>query len=112
LSPLAVGTQAARVAQVRQFFRFLVKQGYLLADPSVVLETPRVPRRLPARVLSETEMKRLLLAPDVRTPLGLRDRAILELFYATGLRLGELLDLTVTDIDLAAGDLAVHLLPW
>lgn len=106
--PLAVSTQLLRVCRVRQFFRFLVKQNYLLADPSVVLETPRVPRRLPARVLSIAEMKRLLVAPDVKTALGLRDRAILELLYACGIRVGELIGLTVQDIDLVAGELAVR----
>lgn len=106
--PLAVSTLAGRVCQVRQFFRFLVKQGDLLADPSVVLETPRVPQRLPARVLSLAEMKRLLVAPNTKTTLGLRDRAILELMYATGLRVGELVGLAASDIDLVSGELVVR----
>lgn len=106
--PLALNTQAGRIAKVRQFFRFLAKRGLLLADPSVVLEAPRVPQRLPARVLSLTEMKRLLEAPKVKTPLGLRDRAILELMYATGVRVGELAALAVSDIDHVAGELIVR----
>lgn len=105
--PLALNTQVGRIGQVRQFFRFLAKQGHLLADPSVVLETPRVPQRLPGRVLSLAEMKRLLVAPDVKTVLGLRDRAILELMYATGIRVGELTALAVSDIDHVAGELTV-----
>lgn len=106
--PLALSTQVGRLCQVRQFFRFLVKHGYLLADPSVILETPRVPRRLPARVLTLAEMKRLLAAPDVKTGLGLRDRAILELMYATGVRVGELAALAAADIDHVAGELLVR----
>jgi integrase/recombinase XerD len=105
--PLAAGTQLLRICQVRQLFRFAVKQGVLLADPSVVLDTPQVPRRLPGRVLSIGQMKRLLVAPDVRTPQGVRDRAMIELLYATGLRVSELVSLTVQDIDLVAGDLRV-----
>lgn len=106
--PLALSTQAARICQVRQLFRFLVKRGYLLADPSVVLETPRVRQRLPARILSLAEMKRLLMAPDVKAPLGMRDRAILELLYATGVRVGELAALSPADIDHVAGELTVR----
>ncbi len=80
-----------RVA-MRQLFRFLVAEGLLKADPSALIEAPRIPRRLPG-TLSEAEVGRLLAAPDRSTPLGLRDAAMIELLYATGLRVSELVSL-------------------
>jgi integrase/recombinase XerD len=80
-----------RVA-MRQLFQFLVREGLLAADPSALIEGPRIPRRLPG-TLSEAEVGRLLAAPDRATPLGQRDAAMIELLYATGLRVTELVTL-------------------
>lgn len=106
--PAALGTQVYLVGRVRSFFRYLARSGMLLMDPSVHLELPRVVPRLPARVLTQADVRRLLVAPAVRTDRGLRDRAILELFYSTGIRVSELIGLDVHDIDFAAGELTVR----
>lgn len=106
--PLSLGRQAQLVAELKVFFRSLVRKGHLLVDPTSRLDLPRIPRRPPAVVLNLASMKRLLLAPAVSTPLGVRDRAILELLYSTGLRVSELSGLDVYDVDLAAGELLVR----
>lgn len=83
---ISLKTQALHLTAVRRFVRFLYRQDYLLVDVSQGLEMPRVPRSLPRNLLNERQMISLLEAPDVATVLGLRDRAILEILYATGLR--------------------------
>jgi len=84
--PLALKTQAMHLTVVRRFVRFLYRQDYLLVDVSEGLELPRQPRALPRNLLTERQTIELLESPDVTTALGLRDRAILELLYSTGLR--------------------------
>ena len=93
-----VRTIARRLSTLRRFYRFQVQRGTLDHDPSVRLESPRPARRLPG-VLSETQVDELLRAPDVSTARGLRDRAMLELLYASGLRVSELVALTLTRVD-------------
>ncbi len=90
------------MAAMHGFYRDLVEAGELRSDPVENLEAPRLLRRLP-KVLSEEEVERLLAAPDVATPAGLRDRAMLELLYATGLRVSELVGLRLPQIDLKGG---------
>ena len=80
-----------RVA-MRQLFQFLLREGLMSQDPSALIEAPRLPRRLPG-TLSEAEVGRLLASPNRATPLGLRDAAMIELLYATGLRVSELVGL-------------------
>jgi integrase/recombinase XerC len=92
---------ARKIAALRAFTRFLRREGYIAGDPAALAVAPRVEEKVPAH-LSEDEMARLLEAPDGTTPLGRRDRAILELFYASGLRLSELVGLDVEDINLKA----------
>lgn len=84
--PLSLKTQAMHLTVVRRFVRFLYRQDYLLVDVSQGLELPRQPRALPRNLLTERQTIELLEAPDVSKALGLRDRAILELLYSTGLR--------------------------
>lgn len=96
--PLSVATQAARLGAVKAFLRFLAQAGYLVVDLGATLELPRVPRPLPT-VLSEDQVLRLVEAPDLDTPTGVRDRAILELLYGTGLRNGELGKLRLPELD-------------
>lgn len=98
--PLKVGTHVARLMAVKVFFRFLVTEGYLLADPAALLELPRHKPRLPG-VLSEPEVLRLMDLPDIETLSGIRDRAILELLYGTAIRNGEMCSLDLKDVDLA-----------
>ncbi len=91
---------ARKLAALRSFFRYLVREGHLTKNPTRLVSTPRLDKKIPAR-LEENEVTRFLDGPDLSTPLGRRDRAILELIYATGLRVGELvgLDRSVTDRD-------------
>jgi integrase/recombinase XerD len=94
---------AARVVHaLRGFYRFLVREGRLQQDPMENLRAPRAFRALP-RYLTPNQVEALLAAPDTKTPLGLRDRAILEVLYATGLRVSELTSLRPVDLDLEVG---------
>src|SRR5216684_3175127 len=95
-------TVARRVSAVRSWCRFLCRQGVLTTNPADGLRGPRQDRRLP-HFLSEENLCRLLEAPPTDTPLGIRDRAILETLYSAGLRVGELTGLNLTDLDLDSG---------
>lgn len=95
-------TVARRLSAVRSFYRYLVRRGIRADDPTVVLQTPRLPRRLP-EVAPAALLASLLAAPDRSTPSGLRDRAILELLYASGVRVSELTGLDLDDVDLRGG---------
>jgi len=96
---LSLGNQSNRLLAVKLFFRHLVKRGDVLSDPAARVEYPRREQRLPRGILSREEVRKLLAMPDASTPLGLRDRAVLEVFYATGIRAGELAKLKLSDID-------------
>jgi len=86
----------------RQFYRWLLREGRISQDPSALIESPRLGRGLP-KALSEQQVDALLRAPDVDTLLGLRDRAMLELMYATGLRVSELVGLELPGLNLNQG---------
>ena len=86
----------------RRFYRYLVREGDIKEDPSALLERPKTPQLLP-NSLSEQDVEALLLAPAIETPLGLRDRAMLEVLYASGLRVSELVGLLVGQLNLPAG---------
>ncbi|NOY55988.1 MAG: site-specific tyrosine recombinase XerD [Actinobacteria bacterium] len=98
-SSLAPSTVARKVAALRGLHRFLVAEGSSAEDPTVLIETPKLPRSLP-KALTVQEVLSLLDAPDVSSPLGRRDRALLEFMYATGARVSE-----TTGIDMEAIDL-------
>jgi len=91
---------ARKLAAIRAFGRYLRREGFVDGDPAALVGTPRREVRLPAH-LGEAEMTRLLEMPDASQPLGRRDRAILELFYASGLRLSELEALDLENVDFA-----------
>ncbi len=93
---------ARLLSSLRRFYRYLVRERMREDDPSARIDSPRLGRPLP-KSLSEDEVEALLDAPDVTTPLGLRDRAMLETLYASGLRVSELVGLTVTQISLSQG---------
>ena len=99
-------TIARRLSSIRSFFAYLHTEGLVTSDPSAVLATPKVPSRLPKIIPSEAVV-RMLEAPDVSTAAGLRDRAVLELLYATGARVSEIAGLDLGDLDLAQGQLTV-----
>jgi integrase/recombinase XerC len=92
---------ARKLSAIRAFGRYLRREGVLEADPAALVGAPKREQRIPAH-LAVDEMSKLLETPDVTTPLGRRDRAILELFYASGLRLSELVGLDLEDVNLSS----------
>ncbi len=94
-------TRARKMSSLRSFFAFLAQNGYTIGDPTAKLASPRGERRLP-RALSVAEVERMLSLPPA-TPLGLRDRAVLEVLYGAGLRASEALSLCLPDVDLEVG---------
>lgn len=90
------------ISTLRKFYQYLAREGRIQKDPMLQIDSPKQGRHLPA-VLSSEEIERLLKTPDTSTPLGLRDRAILEVLYATGLRVSELVRLKLTDLHLSLG---------
>ena len=99
---LAPRSVARAVHAVRGYYRFLVRESRIDADPMENLKAPRAFRALP-RYLTPAQVEALLEAPDLQSPLGVRDRALLEVFYATGLRVSELIGLRPDDLDLEVG---------
>src|SRR6059058_3026168 len=95
-------TVARHLVTLRNFFRFAQIQELIAEDPSVNLESPKIRRSLPGYLRLE-EVEKLLELPDQKTPLGLRDRAMLEVLYSTGLRVSELTSLRVNDLDMKVG---------
>jgi integrase/recombinase XerD len=98
-----LATQGARLSALRSFLRDLVRTEALAHDPSSTLALPKRRQILPRVILNKREVARLLAAPDVTTPLGCRDRAVIEVLYGTGIRNAELRGLQVSDLDLAYG---------
>ena len=111
-APLSHQTQGKRLISVRAFFQWLARQHHLLYNPASELELPRQQQRLPRHILSVAEVEQVLNAcidADVSTdPLGLRDRAMLETLYSTGMRRSEITSLRVDDVDLNRGTVFVH----
>lgn len=99
---LSPRSQARLLSALRQFYRYLHADQQRRDDPTAHLDSPKLGLRLP-KTLSEQDVERLLGAPDVETDLGLRDRAMLELMYASGLRVSELVGLHMGGVDLRAG---------
>lgn len=97
---------ARKLACLKSFFRFLRRQQMLSTNPAASVQAPKVPKRLPT-VLAEQEVALLMEQPDRSTPEGCRDRAVLEIFYGTGIRRGELIRLNWSDINFADGTLKV-----
>jgi len=98
---LSRASSARHLSALRSFFKFLMREGALAANPARGVATPRREKRLPS-VLQTAEVTVLLEAPDVETPLGIRDRAWMELMYASGLRISELVGSDLDDIELRA----------
>lgn len=90
------------IASLRRFYRYLLRENLVATDPTLQLDSPKLPRSLP-KSLTEAEVEALLNQPDVAQVLGLRDRAMLETLYATGLRVSELVGLKVTEVSLSEG---------
>ncbi len=99
---LAARSVARHLVSLRNLFRFLVKEGRIRKDPTTEIDAPRVGHSLP-KYLATQEVDTLLAQPDVATPLGLRDKAMLELLYATGMRVSELIGLCWEDFEANLG---------
>lgn len=99
---LSIRSIARNLSSLKVFYRFLMSDGKIQTNPARLISNPKLPRRLPG-VLSGEEVERLLAAPDAQTTRGMRDRAMLELLYASGLRVSELVGLRVAGINLEAG---------
>lgn len=99
----AKATSTSRaISSLKRLFRYLLRQNKIAADPTLQIATPKLPRNLP-KSLTEEDVELLLNAPDVQAPLGMRDRAMLEVLYASGLRVSELVGLNVAQVSLDMG---------
>ncbi|MEO6575877.1 MAG: site-specific tyrosine recombinase XerC [Polyangiaceae bacterium] len=106
--PLSFGTQKSRMIPIKSFFKWLTRQNVILSNPASELDLPRPERRLPRHVLSADEAERVLAQADVSDALGVRDRAILETLYSTGIRRMEVISLKLFDVDAERGTLSVR----
>lgn len=107
-APLAFSTQATLLHPIRAFFKWLTVENHLLYNPAADLEVPRVPRQLPKVLLTVADVESVLAQPDIETPMGLRNRAMLETLYSTGIRRFELARLKLYDVDTERGTLMVR----
>ena len=99
---LRAASQSRYISTLRRFYRFLLARGKIVADPTLKIELPGKPSRLP-KVLSERQVEALLAAPETDSSLGLRDRAMLETLYATGLRVAELVGMRLHEVNFDMG---------
>lgn len=106
--PLSFRAQHSRLVPLRAFFKWLTKNNYILYNPASELELPKLEKRLPKHVLSIPEVETVLNTPDTATDLGIRDRAILEVLYSTGMRRMELVRLQLYDLDTERGTIMVR----
>jgi len=106
--PLSFRTQHAALVPLRAWFKWLTRQNHILYNPASELELPRLERRLPKHVLTIREAETVLAKADITDPLGLRDRAILETFYSTGMRRLELIGLKLFDMDVDRGTVMIR----
>lgn len=106
--PLGWGTQRQRLSGLKDWFKWLTRQNVLLHNPASELELPRKEKRLPATALTLPQVAQLLAVPDVADPLGVRDRAMLEVFYSAGLRRSELSHLELSALNPARRTLTVR----
>ena len=107
-APLTFGTQQTFLAPLKAFFQWATRERHLLYNPASELLLPRLPRRLPKHILSVADVEALIQQPDVTTPSGLRDRAMLETLYSSGIRRMELTQLKLYDVDTRGGSLTVR----
>lgn len=107
-NPLSARTQIAFTTPIRAWFKWLARQNHILYNPASELELPRVEKRLPRHILNVKEVEAVLAVPDLATDLGIRDRAILEVLYSTGIRRMELISLKCHDVDAERGTIMVR----
>jgi integrase/recombinase XerD len=107
-NPLSFRSRHTRLVPIRVWFRWLARQHHILHNPASELELPRLEHRLPKSVLSVAEIEQVLAQPDIRDPLGLRDRALMETLYSTGMRRLELANLKLYDLDTERGTVTIR----
>lgn len=106
--PLSTRSQHVRVVPIRAWFKWLARQNHILYNPASDIEMPRLERRLPKHILTVDESEAIINQPDTTKPTGIRDRAILETLYSTGIRRMELINLKLFDIDNDRGTVMVR----
>jgi len=106
--PLSARSQVAFTTPIRAYFKWLARANHILYNPASELEMPRQERRLPKHILTIAEVEAVLAVPDLKTPIGIRDRAILETLYSTGMRRMELIHLKLFDIDGERGTVMIR----
>ncbi len=106
--PNSVTYQNRNLLVIKSFFRFLFENDYLVGDPAKGIPYAKEPQRLPRSILTQSEAKKILHAPDTKTVLGYRDRAILEVLYSTGIRKEELLNILLSDVDYHDGFIRIN----
>jgi integrase/recombinase XerD len=106
--PLSFAGQHVRLTTIQGFFKWLCRHHHITANPAADLELPKVEKRLPRAVLTASEAEEILNQPDLATPIGLRDRAVLEILYSTGMRRQELTGLHLYDLDWQRGTVMIR----
>ena len=106
--PLTFGSQQTMLVPLKTFFQWATRERHILYNPASELLLPRLPRKLPKHILAVADVEAIINEPDIATPAGVRDRAILEMFYSTGIRRSELIWLALYDVDTRGGALTVR----
>jgi len=107
-TPWKARSQNKAVSALRSFFKWLIREDYIISDPTAKIQYAKEPEPLPRHILEEPEIRKILKQPDTQTPLGYRDRVILEILYSTGIRKGELENLKLQDVDIKDGFLRIE----
>jgi integrase/recombinase XerD len=106
--PLSFRSQHGRLVPIRSWFKWLTRNNHILYNPASEVELPKLGHRLPKHILSQNEAEQVINTPNIAQPAGVRDRAILETFYSTGIRRAELINLQVYDLDADRGTVIVR----
>ncbi len=106
--PLTIRSQIAHTHPLKAFFKWLTRENHILYNPASEIDMPRIGRRLPQHIMTAREAERVLGVPNLETPVGRRDRAVLETLYSTGVRRQELINLHVHDVDSERGVIMVR----
>jgi integrase/recombinase XerD len=107
--PLSFRSQHTRLVPLRVWFKWMTRQNHILHNPASEIELPRLGHRLPKHVLTGSEVEQVMMQPNLADPFGLRDRAILEMLYSTGMRRLEIINLKLYDLDLERGTILIRL---
>ena len=106
--PLSARSQHTRLSTIRRFFRWMAKMRHVEMSPCETLDMPRLERRLPKAILSVAEVEAIMTVPDLSTPMGIRDRAVIEVLYSSGIRRAEICALKLFDLDAERGTIIVR----